>query len=529
MIGGTLQKKKWIDVNPRVFGVSSALIAGILAISVVATEAVEGFFDTVQKSIVGTFGWFYVLATTGMLLFMVWLMISRFGNVRLGDDDSRPEFSTASWFAMLFSAGMGIGMLFYGVAEPVLHFSQPPVAEAQSVAAARDALPYTFLHWGLHPWGIYAAMGLALAYFGFRRKLPLSVRSAFYPLLGRRIYGVAGDVIDIAAVVTTIFGVSSSLGMGASQVSAGLNHLFGIPETMGSKSLIVLFISLAATASVVSGLNAGIRRLSELNMGLAACLLLFVFLWGPTFWLLNVLVQNVGGYLYQLPASSFWTASLADEGSKQFYTNWTIPYWAWWIAWAPFVGMFIARISKGRTIREFLMGVLFVPTAVGVVWFTVLGNTALHLELFQDVALVEAVQSNIATALYKFFESFPLGQIAGAACTVSVVLFFVTSSDSASLVVDTIASGGKEDGPVWQRIFWAMLTGVVAAILMFAGGLKALQTASLVTALPFSVVMVGMCYCLYRSLRQEKLPQPAPARASMPITSPSASFAAPPP
>ena len=500
---GSASSRARLDVHPTVFWVSAGLIFALLALAVVATDAVGDFFQVVQGAIVRRFGWFYILSMTGFLVFALWLMSSRFGAVRLGPDDAKPEFSRPTWFAMLFSAGMGIGLLFFSVAEPIMHFSSPPEGTAESLGAARDAMGLTFFHWGLHPWAVYSIVGLALAYFGFRRGLPFSIRSAFYPLLGERIHAWPGDVIDIMAVVSTLFGVATSLGLGAMQVNAGLDHVAGVPQTTVVQIVIIAAITVLATASVVSGLQVGIRRLSELNMGLAALLLLFVALAGPTFFLLNAFVENIGSYLQHLLVNSFWTASFEEPARRAWLRSWTVFYWAWWIAWAPFVGMFIARISRGRTIREFLVAVLFGPTVAGFVWLTVLGDTALYQEVFGGGGISAAVSESLPTAVFVLLERYPMPAVTGTVCTLCVVLFFVTSSDSASLVVDTIASGGAHNPPVAQRVFWAVLEGLVAAVLLLAGGLKALQTAAITTAFPFCAVIIVMCFSLVRGLQRE--------------------------
>jgi choline/glycine/proline betaine transport protein len=495
----------WLDVHPVVFWTSAAIIVGLSALAVIATETVGGFFEQIQTAIVEDFAWVYLLSTTGFLGFVAWLMFSRHGSIRLGPDDARPAYSRPTWFAMLFSAGMGIGLLFFSVAEPISHFRAPPVGPGGTLPAARDAMALTFFHWGLHAWAIYAVVGLSLAYFGFRRGLPLSIRSAFYPLLGERIHGRIGDAIDILAIVSTLFGVATSLGLGAMQVNAGLHHVGGLVESTTVQVVIIAVITAMATGSVVSGLDVGIRRLSEINMGLAGLLLLFVFVVGPTAFLLNAFADNLGAYLQMLPERSLWAASFASPPRQQWLANWTIFYWAWWIAWAPFVGMFIARISRGRTVREFLVAVLLGPTTAGFVWLTVFGDTALHQEVYGAGGIADAVADDLPTAVFVLLERFPLASVTSVVCTVCVILFFVTSSDSASLVVDTIASGGKQDPPVAQRVFWALLEGVVAAALLLAGGLAALQTAALTTALPFCLVIVVMCFALARGLRHDAI------------------------
>ena len=492
------------SLNPVVFGASVAIITLMLIGAVVATDAVAGAFNTIQSLIVDKLGWFYVLSMTAMVFFAFWLMQSRFGKVKLGPDDSTPDFSLPTWFAMLFSAGMGIGLLFFSVAEPMYHYASPPGIDGNTLESARLAMGITFFHWGLHPWAVYAIVGLTLAYFSFRRGLPLSIRSAFQPLLGDKIHGPAGDFIDTLAVVSTLFGVATSLGLGAMQVNAGLNHVFGVTESTTMQVVIISCITGLATISVVSGLDVGIRRLSELNMGLALLLLIFIFLAGPTAFFLGAFSDNLGAYISLLPRHSFWTGTFASPEERAWLSGWTVFYWAWWIAWAPFVGMFIARVSRGRTIREFMAAVLLAPTLAGFVWLTIFGDAALFEEIYGAGGIAQAVNESLPTAVFVLLERYPLAAVTGLACTICVILFFVTSSDSASLVVDTIASGGAEHPPVSQRIFWAVFEGIVAAVLLFAGGLKALQTAALTTALPFCLAIILMCVALVRSLRQEE-------------------------
>ena len=504
-------KKPRSGFHPVVFPTSAILIGSVVLASLVATESVGDMFGYVQDTIVKRVGWLYVLAMTGFVGFAVWLLFSRHGDIRLGDDDSRPEFSTPTWFAMLFSAGMGIGLLFFSVAEPITHYTSAPGVEGGTIESARQAMGLTFFHWCLHPWAVYAIVGLALAYFSFRRKLPLSVRSMLHPLFGDRVHGRLGDVVDVLAVVSTLFGVATSLGLGATQVNAGLSYVMGVEIGTGAQVTIIAVVTAAATVSVVSGLDRGVKILSEANMVLAALLLLFVFLAGHTGFLLDSFVQNIGTYLQRLPENSFWTATF-DRRPPHPQQTWlagnTIFYWAWWIAWAPFVGMFIARISRGRTIREFVGGVLLGPTVAGMVWLTVFGDSALYEELFGTGGIAAAVTEDTSTAIFVLLERFPLAPVTMVACTICVVLFFVTSSDSASLVIDTIASGGATNPPVWQRVFWAVLEGVVAATLLLGGGLEALQTAAITTALPFCIVLIVACWALARSLRDD-----APGRA----------------
>ncbi len=495
-------KAPWIKVNPPVFIGAGGLCLLFVLFTVLAPETAESAFSAVQEWVIQTAGWFYILSVALFLLFVVILALSDYGHIKLGPDHSEPDYSYISWFAMLFSAGMGIGLMFFGVAEPVMHTMTPPVGDPGSVEAARQAMRITFFHWGVHAWAIYAVVALSLAYFAFRHNLPLTIRSAFYPLIGERIYGPIGHAVDIFAVVGTLLGVATSLGFGAMQVNAGLNYLFDWPISIGLQVVLIAVITVFATISVGLGLDGGIRRVSELNLFLAALLMVFVLVAGPTVHLLQAYVQNVGHYLSGLVDITF---NLYAYEPKGWIGGWTLFYWGWWIAWSPFVGMFIARVSRGRTIRQFVLGVLIVPVGFTFMWMTFFGNTALHMILEQGITqLADAVAADTSVALFRFFEHLPLSTLASLLATVLVVTFFVTSSDSGSLVVDMLTSGGTdEETPVWQRIFWSVAEGVIAAALLVAGGLTALQTATIASALPVTVVMLFMCWGLLRALRLE--------------------------
>ena len=491
------------DFNPIVFFGSAGLILLLVLFSVIFPDVAGSTFSTIQAWIVDTFGWFYMLAVAVFLLFSAFLAFSGFGSVRLGPDHSRPDYSNISWFAMLFSAGMGIGLLFFGVAEPIMHYTSPPKGDGSTIPAARQAMSITFFHWGLHAWSIYAVIGMSLAYFSFRHQLPLTIRSALYPLIGKRIYGPIGHAVDIFAVLGTMFGVATSLGLGVLQVNAGLSYLFSIPESLGIQIALIGGITLLATVSVVLGLDGGIKRLSELNLILAALLMVFMLVAGPTSHLLETLVQNIGTYLSGVVGKTF---NLYAYEPNEWLGSWTLFYWGWWMAWSPFVGMFIARVSRGRTIREFVCGVLFIPVGFTFIWMTVFGNTAIFLEINEAAgAISAAVNENVPVALFVTLEYLPWTQLASGIATLLVITFFVTSSDSGSLVIDVITSGGNTASPVWQRIFWAVTEGVVAAVLLLAGGLNALQTASIAGALPFAAIMLFICYGLWRGLRMEQL------------------------
>lgn len=506
--------RRWIVTHqPPVFFLSGATLLVFVVGTALFPTAAEASFARALDFIGDELGWLYILSVAGVLLFSIWLAFSRFGHVKLGDDDDEPEFSTRSWLAMLMSAGMGIGIMFFGVAEPILHFSAPPSGEGGTAAAAREAMRITFFHWGLHAWGIYALVGCSLAYFAFRKKLPLTLRSALYPLLGERVHGWPGHLVDVLAVFGTVFGLATSLGLGAGQVASGLNVLVGWDPGTTTQLVIIAVITLCATASVVTGLDKGVKILSEVNMGLAALLLAFVFLAGPTVFLLRLYADSIGNYLQSIVVTTFRSAPFAglqsDGGLLTWQKGWTLFYWGWWISWAPFVGMFIARISKGRTVRELVTAVLVVPTVLSFFWLTVFGGTALHIELSGAGGITEAVRADVATAIYELLDRLPLASMTSFVAALCVALFFITSSDSGSLVVDLLTSGGHPHPPVLQRVLWALTEGAVAATLLVAGGLEALQAAAIGTGLPFAVVLVLMGYSLVRALREE----PAPAGA----------------
>ena len=502
-----------IKINPPVFISAAALTLLLVFFAVIAPETMGAFFNTIQGWIIESAGWFYILAVALFLIFVVLLAVSDYGRIKLGPDHSEPDYSYTTWFAMLFSAGMGIGLMFFGVAEPIMHYVSPPVGEGSTVEAAREAMKITFFHWGVHAWAIYAVVALSLAYFAFRHNLPLTIRSAFYPLIGERIYGPTGHAIDTFAVLGTIFGVATSLGFGAMQVGSGLNYLFDLPNTVWMHVVIIAVITGIATVSVALGLDSGIRRISELNMILALTLLLFVLIAGPTAFLLQAFVQNIGAYLTEVVYKTFNLYAYEPTG---WIGGWTLFYWGWWIAWAPFVGMFIARVSRGRTIREFIAGALLVPVGFTFMWMTFFGNTAIHLVLVDGmVQLAEAVAADTSVALFQFFELLPFSTLASLLATILVVTFFVTSSDSGSLVVDMLTSGGAEDSPTWQRVFWAIVEGLVAAALLLAGGLGALQTATIASALPFTIIMLLMCWGLLRALRIEVVKRASLSQATL--------------
>lgn len=488
-----------VDIHPWVFFSSAAIIIGSVVMAILFQAQLGDVFETIQTTIATGAGWFFIMTMNIILVFVLVLMVSRFGDIRLGGSDAKPEFSKMGWFSMLFSAGMGIGLLFYSVAEPMFHFVSSPLAAPGTAEAARRAMDVTFLHWGLHPWAIYTMVGLALAFFAFNKGLPLSIRSVFYPILGERIHGPLGNIVDILATVATLFGVATSLGLGVQQVNAGLNHLFGIEQSSLVQVILIVGITALATWSVLAGLSAGIRRLSEINLVLATLLCLFVLILGPTLFILNAFGENLGHYIQYLPQLSTWNETYE---TSTWQHSWTVFYWGWWIAWSPFVGMFIARVSYGRTVREFIMGVLFVPSLITFAWLTIFGNSALQVELVGAGGIARAVQDNLPVALFVLLENFPLQQVTSMLTVLVIITFFVTSSDSGSMVIDIITAGGNPDPPKLQRLFWAVLEGAVAAALLVGGGLVALQTAAISTGLPFALVLLFMIYSLRRGLAE---------------------------
>ena len=498
-----MNKKFKITILKPVFIPSVLFIIILMVFTISMPQFANEIFGNTKNFVAEKFGWLYMLSVGIFTLFVLFLAVSPFGKFKLGPDQSKPSYSNLSWFAMLFSAGMGIGLMFFGVAEPVMHYVSPPIGDKESIESAKMAMNIVFFHWGLHAWSIYAIVGLVLAYFSFRHGLPLSIRSALYPLIGDKIYGPIGHSVDTIAVLGTVFGVATSLGFGVLQINTGLNYLFDLPVGINTQIILIALITAVATISVVLGLDGGIKRISELNLYLASFLLLFVFIAGPSFFLLDALIQNIGTYVSNIV---FMTFNQYTYNKTPWFSSWTLFYWAWWIAWAPFVGMFIARVSRGRTIREFVIGVLFVPTGFTFIWMTIFGNTALDAIMNQGyTALSTAVSADVSIALFKFLEYFPFSSFTSILGIILVMTFFVTSADSGALVVDTLASGGKTNNPVWQRIFWAIAQGLVAIVLLLAGGLAALQSASIIIALPFAMVMLIACWGLYKALKLETI------------------------
>ncbi|MGY4822946.1 BCCT family transporter [Stutzerimonas chloritidismutans] len=480
--------------------IPAVVVTLLLVIGTISNPDLAGeVFSSTLAFITTNFGWFYMLSVAFFLVFIVGIAMTPWGSIKLGPDHAEPQYSFPAWFAMLFSAGYGIALLFFGVAEPVLHYASPPAGAAETVDAAKQAMQIAFFHWGFHIWAIYGLTGLVLAYFSFRHGLPLSMRSALYPIIGERIYGPIGHVVDVFAILGTLFGIATTLGLSVTQINAGINYLWpSIPISINVQIIAIAIITGLAICSVVAGLDKGVKNLSLLNMILAIGLMLFVFLVGPTIFILETFLQNTGSYLNNIIERTF---NLQAYSRSDWIGNWTLFIFGWTIAWSPFVGLFIAKISRGRTIRQFVFGVMFVPTIFTFLWFSVFGDTALHMIMVEGyTSLISDVQADNAIALFKLFELLPMTSIASFLAVVLIITFFVTSSDSGSLVIDSLAAGGALHTPVWQRVFWASIEGVVASALLLAGGLSALQTMTIASALPFAIIMMIAALGMWRAL-----------------------------
>ncbi|GAB1530498.1 MULTISPECIES: BCCT family transporter [Brevibacillus] len=483
------------------FLISLVIVFVIVLFGAISPELFASAASQVLKVTTTNFGWFYLIVTFGFLIFCIFLAFSRYGQIPLGSDDDEPEYSLPTWFAMLFSAGMGIGLVFWGVAEPVSHYFAPPAGvTGQTTEAAQTALRYAFFHWGLHPWGIYALIALTLAYFQFRKGAKGLISSTFGPLFGERIHGPLGKGIDILAVIATVFGVATSLGLGTLQINGGLSHLFGLPSSTTVQIVIISIITVLFLLSATTGLDRGIKYLSNTNLVFALLLLLLTLVLGPTSFIFDAFTSTLGSYLNNLISMSL---RLTPFTQGTWVANWTLFYWSWWIAWAPFVGMFIARVSKGRTIKEFVICVMLVPSLLSFIWFSVFGGTALHLEIFDQAPIGAAVQSDISTALFLALEQLPMGYILAVVAILLIITFFITSADSAIFVLGMLSSDGNLDPSNRVKITWGVLQSAIAIVLLLSGGLEGLQTASIVAALPFTVIMVLMCFSLVMALQEE--------------------------
>ena len=491
-------------INPVVFYGSGLAILVFALWAMFFTEAAGTVIYAALAWISNSFGWFYFLAVVAYLVFVIAIACSRYGSIKLGPDHSEPEFNIVTWAAMLFSAGIGIDLIFYCIVEPVTQFMEPPVGEGGSVEAAREAMQLTFLHWGLSGWGIYTLVGMSLAFFSYRHGLPLTIRSALYPIFGKRIYGSIGNTVDIAAVLGTVFGVATSLGIGIIQLNFGLNYMFGVPESTLTQALLAVGIVVFAAISAATGVEKGIRRLSEFNMLLAVVLVLFVLIAGDTRFLLDAFVMNVGDYISNFIPMSFDT--YAFDPPQDWLNAWTVFFWAWWIAWGPFVGLFLARISRGRTIREFVVGTLLLPLAFMMAWMSIMGNSAIEMVMGGALEFGQQAVSNPGSSIYLFLQSLPWSGLTTIVVTILAIVFFVTSGDSGSLVLSNFTSILKDvnsDAPVWMRILWAAIIGILTLALLIAGGLTALQGTVVIMGLPFSIVLLFMMVGLFKALHVE--------------------------
>lgn len=509
-----------LDIHNRVFAIAGLSVVLFVALTLVFQTAAEPLFGSLRGWITAQLDWFFLSAANIFLVVCIGLAVSPLGRVRLGGTEATPDYGYVGWLSMLFAAGMGIGLMFFGVSEPLSHFGSAfggtaseageagvrtdwaplAAAEGDALASRRLAMAATIFHWALHPWAIYAILALGLALFSFNKGLPLTIRSVFYPLLGERVWGWPGHVIDILAILATLFGLATSLGLGAAQAGAGLNYLFGVPQGETTQVMLVVGITAIALMSVLAGLDAGVKRLSEINMLLAGALVLFVIAVGPTLAIASGFVANLGAYLQNLPALS----NPFGREDANFSQGWTAFYWAWWISWSPFVGMFIARVSRGRSVREFIVAVLLVPSLACVLWMTVFGGTAIS-QLVND-GYRAAADAELPLQLFQMLQALPLAQVTSFIAIVLVVVFFVTSSDSGSLVIDVIAAGGKINAPTPQRVFWCVFEGLVAIALILGGGLVALQAMAVSTGLPFTLVLLMATVAVVKGLMSEPRP-----------------------
>lgn len=519
-----LARKLGLKTDPTIFFTSAGIMILFLIVLLVAPEPIGNAFGAGREWIVTNLGWFFILGVTSWVAFLLWVALSRFGAIRLGGNDAKPAYTNVSWFTMLFAGGIGTVLMFWGVAEPISHFATPPRPDVEpfSVEAADDAMSFSIYHLGLHTWAIFAMPGLAFAYFIYRYNLPMRFSSVFYPLLGERIYGPVGKSLDIFAILGTLFGVAVSIGLGTQQINAGLTELFGVPDAVMTKVLIIAVLTTVAVGSIVAGLDSGVKRLSNINIGMAVGLMIFVLFTGSTVFLLRALVETFGLYITNLLPMAFWNDTLAkyssDGGAWGWQGSWTVFYWAWTVTWSPFIGIFVARISRGRTIREFVLGVLFAPSIFTLVWFAIFGWSAMEIDGIgpeareamgaQAGVLSDAVGESIPLAMFTFFEQFPGATLIQGLAVVIVAIFFATSSDSASLVVDMLCTGSPDPGPWHQRVFWGVSEGMLAAMLIvLAGdaGLTALQEVITVVGLPMFILVFAMMFALYRGLSHEEL------------------------
>jgi glycine betaine transporter len=512
---GRMEHRTGLPVDRKVFALAAALAVGFVLWGAVSPEKMGDLTDKAMSWVTGSFGWLFILTSGAFVLFSAYLALSRYGNIKLGPDDSVPEFSRFSWVSMMFATGMGIGLMFYGVAEPLYHLNGPPMgmAEPGTPAAAQLAMEYTFFHWGFHPWAMYAVIGLSIGYFAYRKRNGNLVSGAFRPLLGNRVDRVPGKAIDVVAIFATLFGSATSLGLGALQITGGIDEVFG--SGRDSKWLavgVIAFLTVCFVVSAVSGIERGVKWLSNANAVAAALLALFLFVVGPTVFILGTFTESLGGYLTQLPAMSFRDGVFDANVAGPWLSSWTIFYWAWWISWTPFVGMFIARISKGRTIREFVVYVILVPSFVSFIWFSILGGSAFDLQLNQGKDMGAVVTAGMEGALFETLGSFPWGTLTSALAVFLIAIFFVTGADSASIVMGMLSQNGCEEPRRGLTVFWGVTTGAVAGVLLWSGGLKALQTLVILVAGPFMLILIAMCLSTLKALRDEPYESTLPPR-----------------
>lgn len=491
-----------------VFFASLAVALAFIGRGVFFTDSMQRFNAAALETIIRSFGWVYLIATTFFIFFLLFLAMSRFGRIRLGRDEDRPEFSTLSWWAMLFSAGMGIGLVFFGVGEPISHLTNPPLgrAEPNSIEAGRLAMQYTFFHWGLHAWALYGLVALTLAYFQFRRGARGMISAAFYPLFGERVNGWVGHVIDILAIFVTALGVATSFGLGATQINAGLNYEFGITESIPVQVVIIVVVMCLFLASAVSGLDRGIKILSNLNMALFTLIMVFILIVGPAVFIFDTFTASIGNYLQNFLSMSFTSGAFTDGAGQEWLQQWTLFYWAWWMMWVMWVGTFIARISKGHTIREFVAGVLIVPSVLCFLWFSVLGGAAINLDIFHGGNIGAAVAENISTALFITFEQFPMSTVVSLVAILLIGSFFITSADSAAFVLAMLSSNGDMNPSAKMKVIWGVFVAFFAFVLLLAGGLEAVQQVAIITGVPFTILLLLMAVSLYRGVAEEFMP-----------------------
>jgi glycine betaine transporter len=510
-----VKRRRDLPVDRVVFSVAAALAVTFLLWGVIAPDKMGDLTGKAMAWVTSSFGWLFILTSAAFVLFSAYLALSRYGNIKLGPDDSVPEFSKFSWVSMMFATGMGIGLMFYGVAEPLYHLNGPPMgmAEPGTPDAAQLAMEYTFFHWGFHPWAMYAVIGLSIGYFAYRKRNGNLVSAAFRPLLGNRVDRAPGKAIDVVAIFATLFGSATSLGLGALQITGGIDKVFG--SGRDSKLLavgVIVVLTACFVVSAVSGIERGVKWLSNANAIAAALLVLFLFVVGPTVFILGTFTESLGGYLTNLPTMSFRDGVFDSEVASPWLSAWTIFYWAWWVSWTPFVGMFIARISKGRTIREFVVYVILVPSVVSFVWFSILGGSAFDLQLNRGKDMGAVVDAGMEGALFDTLSSYPLGAITSALAVFLIAIFFITGADSASIVMGMLSQRGCEEPQRKLTVFWGVLTGAVAAVLLWSGGLQALQTLVILVAGPFMLVLIAMCVSTLKSLRAEPYESTLPPR-----------------